>query len=161
MEAKRLDNTPAAVPAQAASVDEMRAKILRLEAAMLSMTEHQVVLEPKHYFAPGIYLRELFIPKGTTLTGMIHKTEHYCILAQGEVSVRTENGIRQIKAPAVIHSLPGMKRVLHAHEDSTWVNVHHNPTNERELDKIEKIYTAQSYDELLELTEAKKLQGGT
>jgi hypothetical protein len=128
---------------------DMRAKILKLEAAMLAMPpEHQVHIEPKHYFAPGLYLREITIPEGVALTGAIHRTEHYCILSHGEVSVRTENGIRRIKAPAVIHSLPGMKRVLYAHEESVWINVHHNPTNERDLDQIDKIYTAKNFEEL-------------
>lgn len=108
--------------------------IMRLENAM---REHpaQVHLEPKHHFAPGIYMRELFVPRGTLLTGKIHKTEHLSILAQGELTVWTENGMKRLKAPAVIHSMPGAKRVGLAHEDSTWICVH--KTDETDLEKLE------------------------
>lgn len=138
---------------------KLRENIFKLEAAMRAMPEHHVHIEPKHHFAPGLYLREGLIPKGVTLTGKIHKTEHYCILSQGDVSVRTENGIERIKGPAVIHSLPGMKRVIFAHEDSVWINVHHNPTNESDPEKIEGIFVVDTYEQLLSFTEKKQLEG--
>jgi hypothetical protein len=28
----------------------------------------------RHYFAPGLYAREMTIPKGVTVTGSVHKT---------------------------------------------------------------------------------------
>jgi hypothetical protein len=126
---------------------------------MRAMPEHQIILEPKHYFAESLYARELFIPKGTTLTGRIHKTEHLCVLSLGEVSVQTETGIERIKASTVVLSKPGIKRVLYAHEDSVWINFHHHPTNEKDLDKIEEIFTVGTFEEL-EAFEAQKLLGG-
>jgi hypothetical protein len=137
---------------------QIRESIFKLEAVMKEMHAHQIHIEPKHYFAPGIYLREISIPKDVTLTGMIHKTEHYCILSKGEVSVYTDQGIKRIQAPAVIHSMPGIKRVMYAHEDSVWTNIHHNPTNEKDLEKIEDIFTTNSFDEL-ESKEHLKLEG--
>lgn len=140
------------------SKEEMRGKIMQLESLMLADTENQVHIEPKHYFAPGIYSREIFIPKGVTLTGLIHKTEHLCVLSMGEVSVLTDEGMKRIKASTVVHSMPGIKRVLYAHEDSVWINFHHNPTNETDLEKIESIYTVNSF-EALEEFEKMKLEG--
>jgi hypothetical protein len=125
----------------------LRDNILNLEAAMKAMPEHQVHIEPKHYFAPGLYLREIFIPKGVTLTGKIHKTEHLCILSQGELSVRLEDGIQTLKASTVVKSLPGMKRILYAHEDSVWINVHHNPENIQDLDKIEEEFVTDTFEQ--------------
>jgi hypothetical protein len=139
---------------------EMRGKIMDLEAVMMAMPEHQIHIEPKHYFAPGLYLREIFIPKGVTLTGMIHKTEHLCVLSLGKVSVYTEDGMRTISASTVVHSMPGMKRVLYAHEDSVWINCHHNPTNENDLSKIEEIFVTNSYDEFLGFIEKNQIEGG-
>lgn len=142
------------------SPEEMRSSILKLESAMLSDKSIQVHIEPKHYFAPGLYLREIFIPKGVVLTGRIHKTEHLCVLSLGKVSVYTEDGMKTLEASHVVHSMPGMKRVLYAHEDSVWINCHHNPSNEHDLDKIEEIYTTGTYEELTAFMQGKLTQGG-
>lgn len=138
---------------------KIRENILKLESVMLGMKENLIDLPVKHHFAPGLYSRELFIPKGVTLTGMIHKTEHICVLSMGEVSVYTEDGMKRLKASSVVHSMPGIKRVLFAHEDSVWINFHHNPTNEQDPEKIEEIFTVKTFEEL-EFKEPKKLIGG-
>jgi hypothetical protein len=130
------------------SADEMRAKILALEAVMFEMKDRQVELPVKHYHIPGVYIRELPIPAGVTLTGLIHKTEHYCILSKGAVSVYTEDGMKFLTAGAIVHSMPGMKRVLYAHEDSIWVNVHSNPDNIQDPEIIEQFYTVKTFEEL-------------
>jgi hypothetical protein len=129
-------------------VQERRSKVLALEAIMLQMKDRQVDLPLTHHFAPGLYLREMFIPAGVTLTGMIHKTEHFCILSQGSVQVDTDEGVVTYSASSVIKSAPGAKRAIHALEDSVWINVHFNPTNEQDLDTIEKIYTVKTFEEL-------------
>lgn len=137
---------------------EMREKITALEATMLAMP--QVDIPIQHYFAPGLYMREMTMPANAIITGKIHKTEHYCILTKGDVTLVTEDGRKRIKAPHVIHSLPGAKRAIHAHEESVWVNVHHNPTNEQDAEKIEDIFVVDTFEKFLEFTEQKKLEGG-
>jgi hypothetical protein len=141
------------------SPEQMRGKILELEAAMLAMPEHQVELRVTHHFAPGVYMRELLIPKGVMLTGKIHKTEHMNILSQGDITVWTEDGMKRLTASTVIKSQPGIKRVGYAHEDSIWITVH--PTDETDVAKIEDQVIAKSFDEFLEFSEKKKLEGGT
>lgn len=141
--------------------EEARASILALEAALLALPEEQKVhLEPTHHFAPGIYLRELSIPAGVTLTGAIHKTEHFCILTKGKVSVGGMEQISVLEAPAIVRSLPGVKRAIYAHQDSIWVNVHHNPTNETDLEKIWDIYTSKTFEEALGHSEPKLIREG-
>lgn len=143
------------------AAEQMRGKILALEAAMLALPkEKQIEFELKHYFIPGVYMREIFVPRNVVLTGKIHKTEHYCILAKGTVSVANENETKTYHAPAVIHSLPGVKRAIHALEDSVWINVLHNPTNERDLDKIEDIFVTDTYEQFLSFMEQKQIEGG-
>lgn len=109
------------------------AEIQRLENAMRAFDP--LILEPKHHFGPGVYLRELFLPAGTLAVGKMHKTEHLSVLAQGELSVWTEAGMRHLTAPAVLHSFPGCKRVAYAHQDSTFICVHVTP--ETDLGKLE------------------------
>lgn len=135
---------------------DLRGKIVQLESKMKEMKEHIVHIEPVHYFANGLYAREIKIPKGVLLTGHIHKTEHLCVLSLGEVTVYTDEGMKRIKASTVIHSSPGTKRAMYAHEDSVWINFHHNPTNETDLEKIEAIYVVDSFEKL-ESEEIKKI----
>lgn len=134
---------------------QLREKILKLESVMLEMKDKQIHIEPIHHFAPGLYLREIKIPKDVTLTGLIHKTEHLCILSKGKVSVSTEDGMKTLEASSVVHSMPGTKRVLYAHEESVWINVHFNPTNESDISKIDDLYTVTTFEALEEFQKIK------
>lgn len=132
------------------TVHQMRTLIMGLEAVMFSMPDHMTAkdFDTKHHFSPGIYMRELFIPKGTVLTGKIHKTEHLNILSQGCLTVWTEDGMKLLKSSTVIKSDPGMKRVGLAHEDTVWITVHHNPSNEQEIEKVEERLFALTFEEV-------------
>ena len=138
---------------------EMRAKIMKLESAMMAMPEHHIECKVTHHFADGVYMRELLIPKGCCLTGKIHKTEHMNILSQGEMTVWTESGMKRLSASTVIKSLPGIKRVGFAHEDSIWITVHHNPEGEKDLDKLEEMIIAKTFEEALQFVDLKKIEG--
>lgn len=137
---------------------EMRGKILEMEAVMLAMPQIEIPIE--HFFAPGIYMRQMTMPGGAVITGKIHKTEHYCILAKGSVTIVTEDGRKTIASPHVVHSMPGAKRAIHAHSDAVWINVHHNPTDERDLDKIDDIFVVETFEQFLSFKEQKTLEGG-
>lgn len=144
-------------PGGTLSPSEMRSKILALEAKLRGLT--QIECPVKHHFAPGVYMRELFIPKGTTLTGKIHKTEHLNILSQGELTVWTEDGMKRLTASTVIKSQPGIKRVGYAHENSVWITVHHNMDDGQDVEKIEEMLIARSFDEALGFVQPKQIQG--
>lgn len=125
-----------------------RKDILDLEGA-LSKVEGAVhgdsdLLPLKHTFAEGVYVREIFIPKGSVLTGKIHRHSHPNFLMQGEVIVVTEFGGREhLKAPMSMISKAGTKRAILALEDTVWVTVHVTP--ETDLNKIEDYVIAPSY----------------
>lgn len=118
----------------------MRDKVHFLEAEMLK--REQLELPVKHHFSQGVYARELFIPKGTLLTGKIHKYTQLNIMSQGDMSVLTEQGVVRVQAPFTIVSPPGTKRIAFAHEDTVWTTIH--GTDETDLEKIEQHYIAQS-----------------
>lgn len=96
----------------------MRNSIARLEAAMLQLP--QVDLPVEHWFAPGIYARRLLIHKGVTLTGAVHLKENVNFLEYGDITVLTSDGVKRIRAPAIIVSPAGVKRVGYAHENTIW-----------------------------------------
>lgn len=126
---------------------ELREKILGLEKFLMELPDHlKVELPERDHFAPGVYARELPIPSGTLIVGKIHKYQNMNILASGDISVLTDNGIQRIVAPAVIVSPPGTKRVGYAHSDSVWITIH--GTHETDVAKIEAEVLVKSFDEL-------------
>lgn len=122
-----------------------RDKVFAFEAEMLR--HPQVECPVRHYFSQGVYAREIFIPKGTLLTGKIHKYEQLNIMSKGEMDLLVETGIKRVRAPFTIVSPPGTKRIAYAREDSVWTTIH--GTEERDLAKIEAHYIAQSEEEYL------------
>ena len=89
-----------------------------------------------HHFAPGLYMRQMNAKAGTLVVSKMHRTEHMNILLTGSLTVATEDGIELLKAPLVIKSMPGTKRIGYFHEDSSWITVH--PTQTTDLDLIEQ-----------------------
>ena len=123
-----------------------RTKVFALEEA-IKRELPLLDLPVKHYFSQGVYARELFIPKGTVLTGKIHKYQQLNIMSQGDLSVLTEDGVKRVKAPFTIVSPPGTKRVAYAHEDTVWTTIH--GTELTDVDEIESAFIAQSEQEYL------------
>ncbi len=99
-----------------------------------------------HHFAPGVYAREYFIPKGSIVVGKIHKTEHFNIICKGKCSVSTEDGPMMFEGPCVFTSRPGVKKAVYAFEDTTWITIH--VTEETDLEKIEDAVIAKDYAEI-------------
>lgn len=111
----------------------------------------------KHDFADNIYVREIFIPKNTLLTGKIHKHEHPNFLMSGEVLVITEEKGREIlKAPLSMISKAGTKRALYALTDLVWITVHHNPSNTQNLEELEELVIAKNFEEYDNFISTKK-----
>jgi hypothetical protein len=99
-----------------------RSEIQDLEKFLLTCVQAQMPVE--HFFAKGLYARSLTIPKHCVLTGAIHKYQHINILAKGDITVATEEGVRRIQAPCVMVAEPGTKRAGFAHEECVWITVH-------------------------------------
>lgn len=134
---------------------DIREKLARLEAALFA--GDTVELPVKHHFSRGVYARELFIPKGTTLVGKIHKFSQVNIVSKGDISVLTEDGIKRLKAGDHIVSAPGIKRAGYAHEDTIWTTVH--GTHETDLDKLEDELIAASFEDYDTFCAALALEG--
>ena len=101
----------------------------------------------KHTFADQLYLRQMGMKKGTAVVGAIHNHLHVWFLLVGHISVATEESIEDYIAPCYVVSTPGVKRVIYANEDSTFVNIHKNPTNTQDLDELEAEIVSKNYDE--------------
>lgn len=128
-------------------VPTMRQKVEKLERSMYSMPQAECPV--RHYFAPGVYAREITIPKGVTLVGAIHKTENLCILSKGRLQLVTDGGTVVIDAPATVTCKAGAKNAALALEDAVWTNFLPNPDNETDTDKLVEVFTHSKASELL------------
>jgi hypothetical protein len=109
------------------------ADVIALQRAMSSLP--QAHLETRHYFADGMYLREVPRPAGTTIVGKVHKKEHFYIVIKGRVTITGEGYRETVDAPRIFVSKPGTKRAVYAHEDSICITVHR--VSSEDLTKIE------------------------
>lgn len=109
-------------------IDNLQSKLMTMEQSKELVTNH--------YFANGMYAREVHRPKGTLIVGKVHKHEHFFFVTKGQINVWTEDGMIEMKAPYVVISKPGTKRVTFAVEDSTGMTVHR--TDKTDLNDIEE-----------------------
>lgn len=108
--------------------------IPKLESALLE--QEQVECPLVHRFAPGVYLREVFMPAGTFVLGHRHNTEHFNIVLKGRARVLIDGDmVEEISAPYTFASKPGVRKVLYVLEDMVWQTVH--PTDETDIEKLE------------------------
>ena len=108
----------------------------------------------KHVFAPGMYAREMSIPKGVLLIGKIHRGQHINIVSKGSIRVLTEQGTQIITAPCSFVSEGGTKRVGVALEDTIWTTIH--ATQATDLDVIEREIIAEDFSDIEVHAEYKK-----
>jgi len=96
----------------------------------------QVEVQTTHRFADGLYYREILIPKGSGITGRIHKQADMNVVYYGEMDVLQEDGtMKRVVGPCSFTGKPGLKQVGYAHEDTLWATIHH--THLTDLDQIQ------------------------
>jgi quercetin dioxygenase-like cupin family protein len=108
-----------------------------ISAALPKLAElPQVDCPLTHRFTPGMYTREIFMPKGTFIVSKIHKTEHPFVVLTGKARVWIEGeGVKVITAPHVGFTKPGTRRVLLILEDCRWLTFHR--TDKTTVDEVE------------------------
>ncbi|MDH4235620.1 MAG: hypothetical protein OEW25_01985 [Nitrospira sp.] len=130
--------------------DRIRHNIVQLEQNMRTFKQEHGLPDPEcpltHTFAPGIYARTIFIPKGTLVVGKIHKHAHLNMLVEGAVVVATEDGSVVYQAPRLMTSKAGTKRVLYTYTNTRWTTFH--VTEKTDPEEIEEDIIAKSYAEL-------------
>jgi len=144
-------------------IDELEGAMF--ESALDSKSDiHFVDCPLLHEFYPNLYVRQILMPKGTTITSKIHKTCHPFRVLQGVAHVKIDNGEWQkIEAPYAGTTQVGTRRVLFIEESCVWETFHplpfitgnENGLPESELEEvIEKVE-----NEILEPHENKLLGG--
>ena len=132
-------------------VEARKASVSNLETSIEDLVKNDPSLDAislcpiKHHFSErvdeygcGMYAREMFMPKGVTLTGKIHKHSHLNILISGRIYYScSQLGSRELIAPCTFESPKGAKRAFHALEDSVFTTIHHTKTPS--IDDIETV----------------------
>jgi len=136
-----------------------RKKILELEKTLINSTDGVSVISDKgnvvrcdefplkHSFADGIYIRQMGMSKNSVVIGAIHNHLHAWFLLVGKITIVTDNTEEYFIAPCYVVSTPGVKRVIHANEESIFVNIHKNPSNTQDLNKLEAEIVSKNYKE--------------
>jgi len=95
----------------------------------------------EHKILNGMYCRKLFIPKGTFLTGKVHRNPYIDMCVTGDITVKSflfDNTIensRRFKDFTFLEGVPGRKRIGYAHQDTVWMTV--DPVQTDNVDKAE------------------------
>ena len=146
-----------------------RKKILELEKVLMDNADGTNIISNqgesivrsdqfplKHSFADGIYIRQMGMAEDSVVVGAIHIHLHAWFLLTGKITVITENSEEDFVAPCYVVSTPGVKRVIYAVEESIFVNIHKNPSNTQDLDKLEEEIVSKNYEEYEKYINQKK-----
>ena len=109
-------------------------KMELLEREILKLPQAELVT--RHYHAKGLYAREIVIPKGVMLTGMIHKFSQINICC-GDILIVTDEGRVRLTGYHTTVSPPGTKRGGFAYEETIWTTICSVPDDETDIEKLE------------------------
>jgi hypothetical protein len=104
----------------------------------------------RHYFADGLYVREIFIPAGCALVGYIHTQDCVTVVSKGKILIADGEGLPVcVEAPFTKVVPRGTKKAGYALEDTIWSDAYVNADNERNIDVLEARLTANTHTEYL------------
>lgn len=130
---------------------DIKERVIFAEKLMKGLPQRELKVE--HDFSFGVYARILYIPADTILVGKLHKYPQINLIRQGELSVLVGNEIKRLKAPYMVASPAGTKRIAQVHRDTVWVTIH--GTNLKDIDLIEQTFIAQDENDYLEFVRRK------
>jgi hypothetical protein len=130
-----------------------RDQIQKLKEESLKLP--QVEIPIFNFFADGVYVREMRVPAGTTITGKIHKTSTVDVLLEGSIVVVNDSGIpTRMDAPQVFESNPGVSKAGYAITDVRWLTIHGVETDTRDIAQLELELVVEDYQQYLEHRES-------
>jgi len=100
----------------------------------------------RHSFVEGVYMRELYVPRGIVFITELHRDSYVSYLTQGMITMLVEEGLRGFRAPAPMLSPAWTKRFVYVHEDAIWLTVHPNHVNTMDIDVLDKQIHAEKYE---------------
>lgn len=120
----------------------VRDKIFALEKAMQQQPQQKI--ETEHQFIGGMCARTIKLKAGSIITGAIHLQDQLNI-ANGDITVITEDGCKRYEGYNVIPSAAGVKRVGFANADTVWTTI--LQTGLTSAEEVEEMLTTNSFDD--------------
>lgn len=131
---------------------ERTAKLDSLEAHLRAQPEEiSGPFQPEihNHFAPGLYAREMRVKAGAVITSKVHKYPGLSILSKGRMALYMEDGTTKVvEAGFHIVAPAGTRRAALVLEDAVWTCMH--PTEETDVELIERHFIAQNMGEFIE-----------
>ena len=93
-----------------------------------------------NHFSDGLYMRQMKMQAGSMVISAMHHTNHFWFLLSGKVDVIADEENVEHIAPCWSYSLKGTKRLIKCIEDCVWINIIANPTNTKDMEKVEKSF---------------------
>lgn len=93
-----------------------------------------------HHFSDGLYAKEIHIAAGDHLLQHKHTYSHLSVLAKGSVIVTTEDGQKEVHAPACLDIKANAHHGIKALTDSVWFCIH--ATDEKDPSKVDEVIIA-------------------
>ena len=104
-----------------------------------------------HRFTPGMYIREIFMPKGSIVTSLLHLTTHPFFILKGDVNVYYPGlPVERYIAPYTGITKAGTRRLLYNNEDTVWITCH--ITDLTDPDEIMESITSNDFNPLIDNT---------
>lgn len=77
------------------------------------------------FLCDGLYVRSIYIPAGSYLTSLVHKSDHPFILSTGSIRIFTQDGGEQVlNAPYIDITPAGTRRFAYAITNCLWTTIH-------------------------------------
>jgi hypothetical protein len=125
-----------------------RSRLHALERAMMEMPQFECPV--KHYFADGVYVREIFIPAGVALVGYVHLQDCVSSMLKGVLAITDGSNTTILRAPMIVTVPAGSKKAGYAIEDTVFSDCYANPDNEMNIDVLEARLVVNSHEAFLE-----------
>lgn len=99
-------------------------------------------------FAPNVYIRTIWMPRGSFVFGKFHLTEHANLVTEGSCLVSIDGEIHRIQSPCTFISKPGVRKILFMEMDVRWTTIH--PTPETDPEKLRAMLVSEPDDDARE-----------
>ena len=109
---------------------------ISMELLMANSVSEEDDISPEHYFADGVYVRKLTIPKGTVIIGKKHRYSCVNIMVSGDITIFADGESERYSGHYIGVAPAGTQKAARAHEDTVWITV--NAASSDNLEEIEK-----------------------
>ena len=116
--------------------------ILDLQRAMLveppaAVYPAETGPQPGHFFWPGQYGRMLTLEADSATVGKIHRCDHPLLVLSGFAEIVDGDSRYLLRGGEAMLSKAGIKRAVYCIERTTFLTIHDNPSDTRDLPALE------------------------